>query len=49
MTESNRRQFIKSASVLLAGFPAIAANSKNEANRLLHRQYRAGYVVPEKV
>ena len=34
MTESNRRQFLKSSAVLLAGFPAIAANSKSPNDRI---------------
>jgi predicted dehydrogenase len=34
MSESNRRQFLKSSAVLLAGFPAIAANSKSANDRI---------------
>src|SRR5262252_6923099 len=35
MSESNRRQFLKSSAVLLAGFPAIAANkSPNDRIRV---------------
>ena len=35
MTESNRRQFLKSSAALLAaGFPAIAANSKSPNDRI---------------